>query len=231
LSPESIIDVAFSVAEETSIDDLSIPAIAKALDVGVNSIYWHVRNKNELLDQMTDVALRRSTLPQFVVSDDWTDSLADHARGVRRTFLNDRVLTDLILIRGALSPTARRLGVQEMEKAIATLVNAGLSLEEAFDTYSAVSVLVRGSVLINRLAEKTGAVSRLIFDDRPWGIDRDTAPLLATLQERGHMPALGEDQAFEHGLKSVLDDAARRIEAKAHISRRAAARRGRTSGT
>ena len=64
-------------------------------------------------------------------------------------------MTDLILIRGALSAKARRLGVEEMEKAIATLVEAGLSPEDAFDTYSAVSLHVRGTVVLERLQDKT----------------------------------------------------------------------------
>lgn len=41
-----------------------------------------------------------------------------------------------------------------MEKAVANLVQAGLSPEDAFDTYSAISVHVRGSVVLQRLYEK-----------------------------------------------------------------------------
>jgi hypothetical protein len=77
-----------------------------------------------------------------------------HARGVRQTFLGDPVLTDLILIRGALSPMARRLGEQETEKAITSMIEAGLDEQTARETYSAVSELVRGSVLLARLAQK-----------------------------------------------------------------------------
>lgn len=149
---------AFDVAGQSSVEELSIPLVARSLGVGVTSIYWHVRNKSELLDAMTDAALRRSGLPAFVASGDWRESLMVHARGVRRTFLGDPVLTDLILIRGALSPMARRLGAQEMDKAIASMVDAGLDRRQALDTYSAVSLLVRGSVLLERLAQKHDSV-------------------------------------------------------------------------
>ena len=103
---------------------------------------------------MTDRALRRSGLPAFVESDDWRESLMAHARGVRQTFLGDPVLTDLILIRGALSPLARRLGAQETEKAIASMLVGGLDKQTAQETYAAVSELVRGSVLLERLAHR-----------------------------------------------------------------------------
>lgn len=147
-------ETAFAIARDSSIEELTIPLIAKSLDVGVTSIYWHVRNKSELLDAMTDRALRHSELPAFTESHDWRESLLAHARGVRRTFLGDPVLTDLILIRGALSPMARRLGDQETQKAIANMLDSGLDEQTAHATYSAVSELVRGSVLLARLAQQ-----------------------------------------------------------------------------
>lgn len=194
LSAETIVAVAFAVAAETSVDELSIPLVAKSLGVGVTSIYWHVRNKSELLDAMTDLALRRSVLPAFVESADWRESLMSHARGVRRTFLGDPVLTDLILIRGALSPMARRLGAQEMDKAIASMVEAGVDRRKALETYSAVSLLVRGSVLLERLAQKHGAI-------RDVGVADDGEFADAALSHH--------DRAFELLLKSVLVGAGR----------------------
>ena len=81
---------------------------------------------------------------------------------MRKTFLGNPILCDLILIRSALSPRAAKLGVADVEKAIESLVEAGLSPEDAFDTYSAVSVHVRGSVVLQRLYDKNRAA-----DDRP----------------------------------------------------------------
>jgi AcrR family transcriptional regulator len=140
-----------------SVSEVSIPAVAEALDVGVTSIYWHVRNKTELLDAMTDRALRNSGPLAYEASPDWRVSMCNHARGVRATFLRNPVLADLILVRGALSPTARRLGLQESQKAIAAMVDAGVGEERAVEIYDAVSVLVRGSVLLERLGHAGGS--------------------------------------------------------------------------
>ncbi|BBY01825.1 TetR/AcrR family transcriptional regulator [Mycobacterium seoulense] len=192
LTADTIVEAAFALAEESSVDEVSIPLVAKLLGVGVTSIYWHVRNKSALLDAMTDRALRRSGLPSFVESADWRESLMAHARGVRQTFLGNPVLTDLILIRGALSPMARRLGAQEMDKAIASMIEAGLDRRDALETYSAVSVLVRGSVLLARLAQKHGTAGNV-------GIDDDGGFVDAALSH--------DDRAFELLLTSVLADA------------------------
>ena len=57
---------------------------------------------------------------------------------------------------------ARRLGEQETQKAIASMVDSGLDERTAHDTYSAVSELVQGSVLLARMVQKHGAAP----DDR-----------------------------------------------------------------
>jgi AcrR family transcriptional regulator len=193
LTEDAIVQAAFVIAAHSSVEELSIPLIAKSLDVGVTSIYWHVRNKSELLDAMTDRALRRGGVPPFVESDDWRTSLTVHARGVRQTFLGDPVLTDLILIRGALSPLARRLGEHETRKAIASMIRAGLDERTAHDTYSAVSELVRGSVLLARLAQKHGGTRKAeSAGDGPTGV-----------------PVPVHDRPFELLLTSVLSTVAR----------------------
>ena len=73
-----------------------------------------------------------------------------------------------------------------VEKAIESLVEAGLSPEDAFDTYSAVSVHVRGSVVLQRLYDKNRSA-----DDGPGDfeetmvIDPETTPLLAKVTDEG----------------------------------------------
>src|SRR5258707_13503097 len=95
---------------------------------------------------MTDRALKQYVFATpYVEAKDWRETLRNHARTMRKTFMGNPILCDLILIRSALSPRAAKLGVQEVEKAIASLVEAGLSTEDAFDTYSAVSVQGRGA--------------------------------------------------------------------------------------
>jgi len=54
ISVEEILTGAFEVAAHVSIDNLSMPVLARHLDVGVTSIYWYFRRKDELLDAMTD---------------------------------------------------------------------------------------------------------------------------------------------------------------------------------
>jgi AcrR family transcriptional regulator len=214
INPDDIISGAFELAEQVSIDNLSMPLLGKHLGVGVTSIYWYFRKKDDLLNAMTDRALRKYVFATpYVEARDWRETLRNHARSMRKTFMGNPILCDLILIRSALSPRAARLGVQEIEKAIAGLVEAGLSPEEAFDTYSAVSVHVRGSVVLHRLHQKNQATengARTIEDAMV--IDPDTTPLLAQMISKGHHIGAADENNFEYGLDCILDHASRLIE-------------------
>jgi AcrR family transcriptional regulator len=214
INPDDIIKGAFELAEELGIDNVSMPLLGKHLGVGVTSIYWYFRKKDELLNAMTDRALKQYVFATpYVEAKDWRETLRNHARSVRKTFLGNPILCDLILIRSALSPRAAKLGAAAVEKAIESLIEAGLSPEDAFDTYSAVSVHVRGSVVLQRLYEKNKAADGGPGDfEKTIVIDPETTPLLARLSGAGHRIGISDDSNFEYGLACILDHAERLIE-------------------
>jgi AcrR family transcriptional regulator len=214
INPDDIIKGAFELAEQVGIDNLSMPLLGKHLGVGVTSIYWYFRKKDDLLNAMTDRALKQYVFATpYVEARDWREALSNHARTMRKTLLGNPILCDLILIRSALSPRAAKLGVIAVEKAIESLAEAGLSPQDAFDTYSAVSVHVRGSVVLQRLYDKnrsstggTGASEETMV------IDPQTTPLLARVTDEGHRIGASDENNFEYGLDCILDHAARLID-------------------
>ena len=111
INPDDIISGAFELAEQVSIDNLSMPLLGKHLGVGVTSIYWYFRKKDDLLNAMTDRALSKYVFATpYVEASDWRETLRNHARLMRKTFMGNPILCDLILIRAALSPKAARAG-------------------------------------------------------------------------------------------------------------------------
>ena len=216
INPDDIIKGAFDLAERAGIDNMSMPLLGKHLGVGVTSIYWYFRKKDDLLDAMTDRALRTyASATPYVEATDWRETLHNHAWTMRSTFTDNPTLCDLILIRSAPSPRATQFGVLEVEKVIAGLVQAGLSPEDAFESYSAVSAHVRGSVVLQRLYGKNlgtedGAGTQL--KDK-LVIDPETAPLLAKVTAGGHGIATADDANFEYTLACILDHVERLIAA------------------
>jgi hypothetical protein len=144
--------------------------------------------------------------------------------------MGNPILCDLILIRAALSAKAARMGAQEVERAIANLVEAGLSLEDAFDTYSAVSVHVRGSVVLHRLYEKnqsTESGSRAIED--AVAIDPATTPLITQVTGQGHRIGAPDETNFEYGLNCILDHASRLIDEGSDAAKSAPSRQSKAA--
>jgi AcrR family transcriptional regulator len=197
ISVDEIINGAFEMAAQVSIDNLSMPQLARHLDVGVTSIYWYFRKKDELLDAMTDRALAQYefTVPDIDASN-WHGSLRNHAHRMRRQFLGDPVLCDLVLIRGHYGMPALHGALHEIERPVAALVEAGLTPEQAVETYGAISVHSRGSVVLQRLQQKTEGFPG----------QRD-----ATNRYIG----FADDVDFDYILDSILDHAQELIESRA----------------
>ena len=215
INADEIVNGAFEMAEKVSIDNLSMPLLAKHLGVGVTSIYWYFRKKDDLLDEMTDRALRQYDFATpFVEADNWRDSLRKHAREMREAFRCNPVLCDLILIRGSLSRAASETANHKVEQAIQSLVAAGLTPEHAFDTYAAVALHTRSSVVLERLAQRTPTTDdRSGGEDGPRIIDPATMPIIAELTRKGRHIGAADETNFEYGLDAILDHAGRLIDA------------------
>ncbi len=106
---------------------------------------------------------------------------------MRQTFHNDPVLCDLILIRGTYSRGAARNALEKIESPVAALVQAGLSPEDAFDTYAAIAVHTRGSAVLERLQDKMAQPTA----DNDRLIDEESMPLIAEVAKKGHRIGCG----------------------------------------
>ncbi|MGH3677687.1 MAG: TetR/AcrR family transcriptional regulator [Mycobacterium sp.] len=207
ISVDEILSGAFEVAAEVSMDNLSMPLLAKHLGVGVTSIYWYFRKKDDLLNAMTDRALHTYDFTvESIDADNWRKSLHNHAHKMRQTFRDNPVLCDLILIRGTYGMQAAHNALRKIEQPVAALVQAGLIPDDAFDTYAAIAVHVRGSVVLERLQDKMTGV-RPPSGNRGRLIDRETMPLIAEVADKGHRIGVADDINFDYILDCILDHA------------------------
>ncbi|MGX1811074.1 TetR/AcrR family transcriptional regulator [Nocardia sp. NPDC055321] len=220
LNPGDILDGAFDLAGQVGIDKLSMPMLGKHLDVGVTSIYWYFRKKDDLLNAMTDSALSTHAEELFAAnrirSGNWRAALGEHARTMRDVFRANPILCDLVLIRSSLSSEAALLGAQATERVIAELVAAGFTSDGAVDTYSAIQLHVHGSVVLQRLRDRSpeaDAEPRAYYEQLT--ITPGDTPLLAEAEERGLHSGMPDDHNFEFGLDCILEQAERSLTAGA----------------
>jgi AcrR family transcriptional regulator len=198
LDIQEIITGAFELANEVSIAGLSMPVLAKHLDVPVTSIYWHFRKKEQLLDAMTERAIQRYHFSNpFIDGGTWQEALRNHFRKMRLVFQENPVLCELILMRaGELSPESTRTSVDNLETVISTMVGAGFSPDDALSVYGALSAHSRGTSMIEHLNKS----QRPSGSRRATGVTADH-PFLNELEYKGHSI---DGLEFEFTLEAVI---------------------------
>lgn len=92
LDRRTIVKTALRLLDEVGIDGLSTRRLAAELGIKSASLYWHFKDKNELLAEMSGVMFEEC-LPSPNVSGanfDWAEWLAEGCRAIRRTALSRR---------------------------------------------------------------------------------------------------------------------------------------------
>lgn len=205
INAADIVAGAFEVARRVSLDQLSMPALAEHLDVGVTSIYWYFRKKEDLLNAMTDVAVDAYVrdVPPLASGLPWQDMLYQHFESTRALHSKDEILSDLILIRtSTYSRDAARRVFEAEEDIIGRLVDAGFTLENAFRVYNAASVYTRGMIIHDRILRLSNTPT---LDGRQRRMtDWSSMPLLESLIDR--YPLAGTtDEDFAFGMQRLIN--------------------------
>ncbi|WP_314171749.1 TetR/AcrR family transcriptional regulator C-terminal domain-containing protein [Streptomyces winkii] len=97
LDRSRVVGTALRLLNEVGLDGLTLRRLAKELNVQAPALYWHVRNKQELLDEMATAMLRdmsagEGSAPGEAPPADtsWQELLAETGRGLRRALLRYR---------------------------------------------------------------------------------------------------------------------------------------------
>jgi TetR/AcrR family transcriptional regulator, tetracycline repressor protein len=111
LSRAAVLASARALIAESGLDGLSMRSLARALAVAPNSLYSHVANKTELLDELCDDVLAEVAAPPADAADPKAGVLALMTSSYD-VLLRHRDLVPLFLVRqGARGPHAVALGV------------------------------------------------------------------------------------------------------------------------
>ncbi|MER6316558.1 TetR/AcrR family transcriptional regulator C-terminal domain-containing protein [Streptomyces sp. NPDC001581] len=91
LDKKQAVDTALRLLNEVGLDGLTLRAIAKELDVQAPALYWHFKNKQELLDEMATEMYRRMVAGQRIPSGaTWQEQLMVFNTGLRAALLGYR---------------------------------------------------------------------------------------------------------------------------------------------
>src|ERR1051326_954084 len=130
LERETMVRVALMLLNEVGLDGLTVRRLAERLGVQNPALYWHFKNKQELLNRMAEVMLAEAFagLNQSPPPEAWAAWLADVARRLRHALLSYRDGSRVLA-------AADLRGSEQFiifDLALRVLTNAGFDLHTAF---------------------------------------------------------------------------------------------------
>lgn len=203
----TIVDAALELIDEAGLDALTVRRLAQRLDVKSPALYWHFRDKQELLDEVADRlrALQGSGAPE--PGENWPAWLCRRARERRSVLMAHRDSARLM--------AGTRVGLERLAAAdaeLAVLVGFGFTPVRAVRAATLVDHYVVGSVLERQADHRRHAESGEAppEEDSERALPTGTAPVLAAALREGGDPE--GDVAFEEGLRMVVDGIAAALE-------------------
>lgn len=106
LTRDAIVGTALEVLDREGLDAFSMRRVAEELGTGAASLYWHVSDKQELLDLVFDRVIGEVGPLPPPDPDRWQEQLEQLARTARRVLLRHRDITRLALDRWPMGPNA-----------------------------------------------------------------------------------------------------------------------------
>lgn len=194
VSRERVLDAALEILEADGIERLTIRGLAAKLGVAVTAIYWHVGDKQALLDGLVERIISR--IGEAEVRGRGPEArIVSIGRSLRTNLLDQRELVAIVHQQGrtaALFQPARRVLVRELTK-------AGLAGADAALAVQVILTHVIGSVLVDRQIERQ-PVQRQTPEEL-WTIDDvpDAPELLRHLAR-----PVDPDRLFDYSLRVLV---------------------------
>jgi TetR/AcrR family tetracycline transcriptional repressor len=159
LAREEVVRVALDLLDEVGLDGLSLRRLAARLDIQAPTLYWHFRNKRDLIDEMaaTMMAVSRFEPPREIAWDQWLTWLAMNTYAAMRSHRD-----------GALLYATAQPSPKDWEVIVPMLRAAGFSQESALRAMAVLTDYVLGAALAGRSVAELG-VELVIRGIRPGG--------------------------------------------------------------
>jgi TetR/AcrR family transcriptional regulator, tetracycline repressor protein len=139
ISREDIVDAATTIVEAGGYEEMSIRSLAADLRVAPMSLYRHIRDKDDLLDEVVSRLLAQVWRPA-VDEDDWQEWIVEAAASLRQFLVTQPAALHVYLRHPVVSPAA----VERMDAMMGVLRRAGLDEATARSAYGALHTYTIG---------------------------------------------------------------------------------------
>jgi TetR/AcrR family transcriptional regulator, tetracycline repressor protein len=200
LNREVIARTALGLLNEVGLDGLTMRLLAKELGVQVAALYWHLKNKQELLDAMAAIMFHELNdgLEGPRKGADWTDWIADRVRSMRQMMLSYR---DGARVFAGTYVSESELP-RSIELTLSTMVDAGFSVRDAARGFPTLYHYVVGFTIEEQARTGSAYVDENPYETDELAFDRERFPLAA--QAAPDLFDSRSDRGFEEGLQVIL---------------------------
>jgi AcrR family transcriptional regulator len=220
LTREQIVAEALRLLDTEGIEALSMRKLAAGLGAGATSLYWHVANRDELIELVVDQVYGELEVPDADDELDWRTAARRFAHSLRSAIVRHRWVVSVLDHMVAAYPGPNLAGASE--RMLGVFEAAGLELPEAERALSTVSTSVTGAAIgeavwHNWLARR-GQTPEEWLDDGMRLAEQATEDheRLRTVAAYyvGKDPQKAVDDDFDYGLELLLDGLQARLDTK-----------------
>jgi AcrR family transcriptional regulator len=207
LTRDRVLRSAVAIADTGGIAALTIRALADKLGVKPMSVYYHVANKDEILDGIVDLVFSEIDLPS--TAGDWRAEIRRRATSAREVLRRHSWAIGLMESRTTPGPATLR----HHDAVIATLRGGGFSVAMTAHAYALLDAYVYGFALQEASlpfteTDTAGDVTEAIMQQMPAG---DYPHLVEMATEHILKPGYNFGDEFDFGLTLILDGLTRSI--------------------
>ncbi len=204
LRRDQIVAAALEVLDAEGLGALSMRKLGAKLDAGATSLYWHVANKDELLELVLDEIWGLAHIPDPDHTP-WREVATTFAYNLRRTLLDHPWVATLIGSLPCVGPKAFELG----DRLRRTFIGAGFSGVDVYLASGTVMSYILGQVIPEITSAKAfgdKGVDAEMMRDAMDTLAADYPEMLADYRKTIPAdPATGRALAFDFGLLCILD--------------------------
>ena len=199
LTKERICQTALAIADEQGLNSVSMRKLARELGVEAMSLYYHVKNKDEILEGMIDEVFREIKIPK---EGDWKTKIKQKAQATRDTLLRHPWGLGVIDSRKQPGP----LTLKHHNTVIGVFKSAGFSIRDAARAFMLIDSYIYGFVLqemslpLNQ--ENSPPTATRMLEHSP----EDAYPFLKELEiDYNAKPDYTFENEFNFGLDLILE--------------------------
>ena len=198
LNRERIIEAALDLLDENGLDNLSLRDIANKLGIKAPALYWHFKNKSELIDYMAEAILKKefSTFVERTDDETWQEWLVTTMNRLRKAML--AYPDGARVVAGAHLYPAVSLA-EFSNVSMLSLMNAGLPPKAAHDIVLTATHYTFGHVIEEQAAPSPEQLARF---DLTTFLKR--YPAMTKAMHAAHDQLTSTDEAFETGLGLII---------------------------